>query len=480
VSLYEAVIGLEVHCQLLTHKKVFSNAPVARSKDPNLDVDVVAAGMPGSLPVINHKAIELAVRAGLACNCQIRSVSQFARKNYFYPDLPKGYQISQFDEPLCYDGFVEYRLPNGSFRRVGIERIHVEEDAGKSSHLGSSTLVDLNRAGVGLVEIVTRPELKSPHEASSYLRTIHALLVHAGVSDGNLEEGNFRCDVNISVRPVGVETLGTRVEVKNLNSFRFVEKALEYEIARQIGLAAGGGRVVRETRGWDSAAGKTFSQRLKEEADDYRYFPDPDLPPLRVDAAWLQKIRASMPELPDQIRKRFCDEWGLKPEEAETLIQDPELCHFFQDCVAAGVPARTATSWILTELGGVMGAAGLALSQQKLTPAGLLELLLFIDQGVISNRMAKDLFPELVLNGKSAKVLIEERGLRQIEDSSTIESLISGVLAKNESQVQEYLAGKDKVYGYLVGQIMRASQGRASPEVVNEKLLQILKQKRGS
>jgi aspartyl-tRNA(Asn)/glutamyl-tRNA(Gln) amidotransferase subunit B len=474
MSLYETVIGLEVHTQLLSRRKIFSGAPVARSKDPNLDVDPVAAGMPGSLPVINRKAVELAIRAGLACNCEIRGKSVFARKNYFYPDLPKGYQISQFDEPICVNGFVEFRLPNGNFRRIGIQRIHMEEDAGKSFHMGSSTLVDLNRAGVGLCEIVTRPELRSPIEASSYLRSLHALLIHAGVSDGNLEEGNFRCDVNISVRKVGDEKLGTRVEIKNLNSFRFVEKSLEYEIARQVSLVSGGGKVVQETRGWDSAVGKTFTQRLKEEAEDYRYFPDPDLPPLIVSREWLDSIKKNMPELPDQIRRRFCDEWGLNPEEAETFIQDPEACDYFQKVVGLGAPARSAASWVLTELGGVLGSHSLKFSQQKMKPESLIALLKLIDSGILSVRMAKDIFPELVLNGEDPQRIVETRGLRQMDDSAALTTLIEQVLQTNADQVAEYRAGKTKVYGFFVGQIMKATQGKASPELVNRLLAEKL------
>ncbi len=475
MSLYEAVIGLEVHAQLLSKLKVFSGAPVARSSDANLDVDAIAAGMPGSLPLINRRVVELAMRAGLACHCQIRMKSQFSRKNYFYPDLPKGYQISQYDEPICSGGFVEFRTPNGSFRRIGLERIHIEEDAGKSFHMGTSTLVDLNRAGVGLVEIVSKPEMRTPQEASAYLRSLHALLVHAGVSDGNLEAGNFRCDVNISVRRVGEEKFGTRVEIKNLNSFRFVEKAIDFEIARQVSLVSSDGKVVQETRGWDAAAGKTFSQRLKEEAEDYRYFPDPDLPPLQISREWLDAVQASMPELPDQIRKRFCDEWGLNPEEAETFIQDTEACAYFQNVVNLGAPARAAASWVLTELGGTLSHHGLSYANQKMSPQSLVDLIKLVDQGTLSVRMAKDIFPNLVLEGRDPNDLVNEQGLRQIDDIVLIEEKITAVLAANETQVAEYRGGKEKLYGYFVGQVMKATEGKASPELLNKILQEKLK-----
>ena len=473
MNAYEAVIGLEIHAQLLTQSKVFCTAPNRFGSSENEVVGTVSAGLPGSLPVLNTKAVELAIRAGFALNCEVKSRSVFSRKNYFYPDLPKGYQISQFDEPICGEGFVDIRMEKSGAKRIGIERIHIEEDAGKSSHFASTTLVNLNRAGVPLIEIVSRPDLRSPEEAAAYMRKLHAILVYADICDGNLEEGNFRCDVNISIRPVGQKQLGTRTELKNINSFRFVEKATEYEIARQIALVEAGGKVVMETRGWDAAIGKTFSMRKKEEAHDYRYFPEPDLPPLILDKAQLDSIRSTMPELPEHKQKRFVSQFQLNEYDADTLTSSKELASFFEKVVGFGVSPKLAANWINSELLRELKEVEGDIRKSPLTAEQLAGLIGLIEKGSISGKIAKSVFEEMYQAAKNsqflnAETIVKEKGLLQILDNSAIENWVMEVIQKNPAVVEDYKSGKIKVMGYLVGETMKLSQGKANPPLVQE------------
>lgn len=469
MNAFEAVIGLEIHAQLLTQSKAFCFASNRFGAEANTQVGPVSGGLPGALPVLNSEAVRLAVRAGLALGCQINRRSVFSRKNYFYPDLPKGYQISQFDEPLCGPGFVEIRSEDQkNIKRIQIERIHMEEDAGKSSHLASATLVNLNRSGVPLIEIVSKPDMRSAYEASTYLKKVHSILVYAGVSDGNLEEGNFRCDVNLSIRPLGQKELGTRAELKNINSFRFVEKAIEYEIARQIAVVESGGRVVQETRGWDAAAGKTFSMRSKEDAHDYRYFPDPDLPPLVVSDALIEDIRRSMPELPEQKKKRFVAEQGLGEYDAELLTSQRELAQYFEACVAAGASAKTAANWITSELLRELKKVDGDLQKNQVRPEQLAELIALIEKGTISGKIAKGVFEEMFASGASAGSIVQAKGLLQVSDPATVEAWVDQALAAYPSQAAELRAGKEKIMSFFVGEVMKYSKGKANPALVTE------------
>ncbi len=476
MKIYEPVIGLEVHAQLLSKTKAFCPVATEFGAEPNTRVGPVSAGLPGSLPVLNEEAVELAVRAGLALNCRIAERSVFSRKNYFYPDLPKGYQISQFDEPLCLGGHLDIPLAEGGTKRVGITRIHMEEDAGKSTHFASTTLVNLNRAGTPLAEIVSEPDLRGPFEASAYLRKLHAILVYADVCDGNLEEGNFRCDVNISIRPLGQKAFGTRCELKNLNSFRFVEKAIEYEIARQIAIVEAGGKVAQETRGWDAAAGKTFSMRSKEEAHDYRYFPDPDLPPLVLEAGYVERVKGEMPELPEDKKRRFVESYGLSAYDAESLTATKSLSEYFEACVREGATAKVAANWILSELLRELKDVEGDVTKSPLRPAALAALVKLIDVGTISGKIAKTVFDEMYRTGKSAAEIVEAKGLVQISDTAPIEAWVDEVLAAFPNEVESYRGGKEKLYGFFVGETMKRSKGKANPGLVNE----VLRRKLGS
>lgn len=469
MNAYEAVIGLEIHAQLLTATKAFCFVANKFGAEPNSQVGPVSGGLPGALPVLNEKAVGLAVRAGLALNCQINRRSVFSRKNYFYPDLPKGYQISQFDEPICGEGFLDIRSEDEkSTKRIGIERIHMEEDAGKSVHLASSTLVNLNRSGVPLVEIVSRPDMRSAYEASAYLKKVHAILVYADICDGNLEEGNFRCDVNLSIRPIGQKTLGTRAELKNINSFRFVEKAIEYEIARQIAVVESGGRIVQETRGWDAAAGKTFTMRSKEDAHDYRYFPEPDLPPLVLTENFVEQVRRSMPELPEQKKKRFVSEQGLSDYDAEVLTSGRPLAQYFEDTVAAGAPAKLAANWITTELLRELKKFDGDVLKSPIRAAQLAELVRLIEAGTLSGKMAKVVFEEMFTTGQDARVIVEKKGLLQVSNTGALEAWVDQVLAAHPQQAADYRAGKTKLMGFFVGEIMKLSKGQANPPLVTD------------
>jgi aspartyl-tRNA(Asn)/glutamyl-tRNA(Gln) amidotransferase subunit B len=480
---YEAVIGLEVHAQLLTKSKLFCGCSAAFGAPPNTNVCAVCLGLPGSLPVPNRNAVQLAVRAGLAVGCTVAETSRFARKNYFYPDLAKGYQISQFEQPLNEHGTLRIEGESGE-RDVRIERIHVEEDAAKNIHgtAGSDTLVDFNRAGVALIEIVGAPDLRSADEAESYLKRLREILMFVGVNDGNLEEGSFRCDANVSIRPRGSETLGTRTELKNINSFRFVRKAIEYEIGRQELVLSSGGKIEQETRTWSEAQGKTSSMRSKEQAHDYRYFPDPDLPPLRIDSAELERAREQLPELPAACRERWQRELGLTPYDAQVLSAHPAIARYFEDSVSAvcaltseppDKAGKRVANFVQSEVLREVTTNGLQATFP--VPVGALSgLLALIQRGTISGKMAKDVFAAMRATGKDAEVIVRERGLVQVSDTESIERSVREVLANNEKQVAAYKGGNEKLFGFFVGQVMKAMKGSANPALVNEVLKKML------
>lgn len=473
MNAYEAVMGLEIHAQLLTKTKIFDQVPNSFGESENEMVGPVSAGLPGALPVLNEKAVQLAVRAGLALNCQVNRRSVFSRKNYFYPDLPKGYQISQFDEPICGEGFVDILVEGKGAKRIGIQRIHMEEDAGKSLHLASTTLVNLNRAGVPLVEIVSQPDIRSPQEAAAYMRKLHSILVYAEICDGNLEEGNFRCDVNISVRRVGQKELGTRTELKNINSFRFVEKAAEFEVARQIAVIEGGGKIVQETRGWDAAAGKTFTMRKKEEAHDYRYFPEPDLPPLVLEKEFIEGIRTKMPELPEQKKARFVSQFGLSEYDAEMITASKELAAYFEQVVGFGGQPKLSANWITSELLRELKDVEGDINKSPVTAEQMAALVKLIDKGTISGKIAKTVFEEMYReatagNATTPEKIVEAKGLVQVLDTGAIEAWVDEVLASNPAIVADYKAGKTKVMAFLVGSVMKLSKGKANPPLVQE------------
>ena len=467
---YEAVIGLEVHAQLLTASKIFCGCSTAFGAPPNTHVCPVCLGLPGALPVLNRAAVDDAIRAALALGCTIHETSIFARKNYFYPDLPKGYQISQYEQPLATDGEMD---------GVGIIRVHLEEDAGKSLHEGFAdsdrkTYVDYNRSGVPLIEIVTQPDLRSASGAAEFFSRLRALLVWLGVNDGNMEEGSLRCDANVSVRPAGAQSLGTKAEVKNLNSFRFLQKALEHEIARQIDLVGEGGRVVQETRLWDSTAGRTVSMRSKEEAHDYRYFPEPDLPPVVVGAERVQTIRSAMPELPDARRRRFVEQYALPEYDAGQLTQSRALADYFESAVAAGAPAKPSSNWIMGELARKLKEEDRGIDASPLTAERLAGLIALVNNGTISGSIAKDVFEKMFASGRAADEIVAAEGLTQIDDESQIVGLIAGVLSKHADAVAQYRGGKTTTFGFLVGQVMKATSGKANPKRVNELLKRAL------
>lgn len=464
---WETVIGLEIHAQLNTKSKMFSPDSAAFGGADNEHIHTVSLGLPGALPVVNHEAIELSIKTGLALNCNIRKRSVFARKNYFYPDLPKGYQISQYDEPLCEEGYLEYYLGDEK-KKVRIERAHMEEDAGKSTHFGDYTLINLNRAGVPLLEIVSGPDMRSPQEAAEYARTVRKILRYLNVCDGNLEEGSMRCDCNVSVRRRGAEKLGTKVELKNINSFRFIEKALEYEIQRQIDCLESGQTIVQETRLFDSTKNMTFSMRSKEEAHDYRYFPDPDLLPVRVTEEWIEEVRAKLPELPQQRTDRFQSEYGLPAYDAQILTQEREIAEYFEIAAKTSKNAKAASNWIMGDLLRNLNEEKKEISQSSISAEQLAQMIQLIDEGTISGKMAKSLFQEMWKSGKDPKDLVKELGMEQITDTSAIEKIVDEIIAANASQVEQYRSGKTKLFGFFVGQVMKATQGQASPEAVNQ------------
>lgn len=470
---WKAVIGLEIHAQLQTVSKMFSMDSTEFGSADNANISPVSMGMPGALPVPNKKAIEFSVRTGLALNCKIRNNSVFARKHYFYPDLSKGYQISQFELPICYEGHVEFMV-DGQKRKIRIERAHMEEDAGKSIHDGSQSLINYNRSGVPLLEIVSGPDMSHPSEAAEYARTIRAILQYLEVCDGNLEEGSLRCDCNISVMKTDETEFRTRVEIKNINSFKFIEKALEFEILRQIDVYDEGNTIVQETRLFDASKGKTFSMRSKEEALDYRYFPDPDLLPVTLDENFIAKIKSNLPELPLAKAARFQEELGLPEYDAHVLIQDRDMSTYFEKAALISKNAKATSNWIMGELLRRLNDQNLEFSQNPITAESLAELVVLIDDKTISGKIAKTVFEEMWKNKKSPKEIIAAQGLTQITDSKQIEALVQGILDKNPSQVADYRSGKTKLFGFFVGQIMRESKGQANPDMVNDLLKKLL------
>ncbi|RJQ39037.1 MAG: Asp-tRNA(Asn)/Glu-tRNA(Gln) amidotransferase subunit GatB [Nitrospiraceae bacterium] len=465
---YEAVIGLEVHAQMLTDTKIFCGCSTKFGSEPNTQTCPVCIGMPGVLPVLNKKAVEFAIKTGLATNCKISSYSRFARKNYFYPDLPKGYQISQYELPICEHGFIEI-VVDAEIKKIGITRIHMEEDAGKNIHASSEnySFVDLNRAGVPLMEIVSEPDIRSPKEAAEYMKKLRAILMCLGVCDGNMEQGSLRCDANVSIRPVGQKEYGTRAEVKNINSFKFVEKALEYEIKRQIKVIEEGGKVIQETRLWDSNKGITESMRGKEEAHDYRYFPEPDLVPITVEQKLIDEIKSSLPELPDAKRKRFVSEYGLPEYDADMLTEERSTSEYFEEAVKLGGDPKIVANWIITNIFRYL--EGREINEVPFTPKHLVNILTVINAGSTSTTMAKStILPEAFKTGKMPEEIIKEKGLVQISDSSEIERVVDEVIAKNPKEVERFKAGDEKLLGFFVGQVMKAMKGKANPQLLNE------------
>lgn len=468
---YEAVIGLEVHAQMFTDSKMFCGCSTRFGSEPNTQTCPVCIGMPGVLPVINKKAVGFTIKTGLATNCSISPYSRFARKNYFYPDLPKGYQISQYDLPICEHGYIDIIVDNEK-KRIGLTRIHMEEDAGKNIHEGSGnySFVDLNRAGTPLMEIVSEPDIRSPKEASEYMKKIRAIVRYLGVCDGNMEQGSLRCDANVSVRPVGQKELGTKAEIKNINSFRFVEKALEYEIKRQIKVLEQGGKIIQETRLWDSVTGMTQSMRTKEEAHDYRYFPEPDLVPIAAGQAWIEEIRASLPELPDKKRERFVSEYGLPEYDADLLTSEKSLADWFEDAIKAGGNPKSVSNWIMGELIRFLNEENKSIEECPLKPAQLTGLLKLVDNGTISGKIAKSVFEEIYRTGRNAYEIIKEKELTQISDTGEIKKAIDDVIAKNPKEAERFRAGEEKLIGFFVGQVMKLTKGKANPEMVNDLL----------
>ncbi len=467
---FEPVIGLECHVQLATTTKAFTAASATFGGAPNHHTDPYTLALPGTLPVLSRAAVECALKLGLATGCTIRQRSRFARKHYFYPDLPKGFQISQYDEPLCEDGQIAFLL-DGEVRRVRLTRIHMEEDAGKNMHVGggSVSLVDYNRAGVPLVEVVSEPDLRSAAEAAAYLRAIRQLVRYLGISDGNMEEGSLRCDANVSVRPAGQVEFGTRAELKNMNSFKNVEAAIEYEIARQSGLVERGERVVQETRLWNADKGTSHSMRSKESAHDYRYFPEPDLPPLVVGDGWIADVKALLPELPMARRERYLAA-GLSPYDAGVLTAEKATADYYDATVAAGGSPKAAANWVSSELLGRLNKDGKEIAQSAVTAAQLAELVRFVDRNIISGKIAKDVFDKMWATGKSAEAIVTEEGLHQITDEAAIDAVCQKVVDANPRQAADYRAGKVQLLGFFVGQVMKATAGKANPELVNQLL----------
>jgi len=469
--MFEAVIGVEVHAQLRTNSKMFCGCGTTFGLSANSQTCPVCLGLPGSLPVINRTAIEMAVRAGLALNCTITANNRFARKNYFYPDLPKGYQISQYEDPICQYGWIEVVVGTVT-KRVRIRRAHLEEDAGKNVH-GAGTAgsrVDLNRAGTPLLEIVTEPDMSSADEVVAYLKGLRDVLMYLGVCDGNMEEGSFRCEPNLSLRPVGQREFGTKVELKNINSFKYVKDAVEYEIKRQTKVLNEGGKIYQETRLWNIDRGETAVMRSKEEAHDYRYFPDPDLVPLQLNENWIEGFRSSLPELPAVRTRRFITEYGLPEYDAGVITTSKDMADYFESCLKLFKDPKTVSNWVMGELTRELNNSGTDIAVSPVSPDRLVDLLTMVDKGVISLKVAREIFPELYRSGKTPQQIVQEKGLTQVSDEGALRKIIDEVLSKNPVQVGQFKEGKQQVLGFLVGQVMKASGGKANPGKVNELL----------
>ncbi|AEI39615.1 Asp-tRNA(Asn)/Glu-tRNA(Gln) amidotransferase subunit GatB [Paenibacillus mucilaginosus] len=472
---YETVIGLEVHVELHTQSKIFCGCSTAFGAPANTHTCPVCLGHPGVLPVLNKQAVEYAMKAAMALNCQVATESKFDRKNYFYPDSPKAYQISQYDKPVGEHGWIDIEV-NGETKRIGITRVHLEEDAGKLTHVdgGYASLVDFNRVGTPLIEIVSEPDLRSPEEARAYLEKIRAIMQYCDVSDVKMEEGSLRCDANISLRPYGQEKFGTKAELKNMNSFRGVQRGLEYEEWRQADVLENGGEVVQETRRWDEAQGKTLSMRGKEQAHDYRYFPDPDLVALHISDEWKERVRASIPELPDARKKRYVGEYNLPSYDAEVITSQMKLADFFEESLKYTQDAKAVSNWIMGELLGYLNANGLELEDVKITGKGLGEMIGLIEKGTISSKIAKTVFKAMLESGKDPQVIVEEQGLVQISDEGAIAAIVDTIIANNPQSVADYKAGKEKAVGFLVGQAMKETKGKANPGMLNKLILEKL------
>jgi aspartyl-tRNA(Asn)/glutamyl-tRNA(Gln) amidotransferase subunit B len=483
---YEAVIGLEVHAQMLTETKIFCGCSTKFGSDPNTQTCPVCIGMPGVLPVLNKRALELAIKTGIAMNSKISPYSRFARKNYFYPDLPKGYQISQYELPICEHGYIEI-IANGEIKKIGITRIHMEEDAGKNIHGedGNYSFVDLNRAGVPLMEIVSEPDIRSPGQAVEYMKKLRTILRYLGVCDGNMEQGSLRCDANISVRTIGQKDFGVKVEIKNLNSFKFVEKALEYEIERQIKIQGEGKKIMQETRLWNAERGITESMRIKEEAHDYRYFPEPDLVPIIVDQQWIDEIKESLPELPDIKRERFVSEYKLSDHDADFLASEKPLAVWFEEAVKLGGQPKIVANWVQGDLMRLLNEENKSIEESPLKPKQLVGMLRLIENGTISGKIAKTVFEEMYRTGAEtisvgdsslpslegiAEAIVKEKGLEQISDAAIIDNAISDIIAKHPKEVERFKSGEEKLIGFFVGQVMKLTKGKANPQMVNELL----------
>jgi aspartyl-tRNA(Asn)/glutamyl-tRNA(Gln) amidotransferase subunit B len=481
MSDFEAVIGLEVHAEMKTESKAFCRCSTAFGGEPNTHVCPICMGMPGVLPVLNRSMVDFAMKTGLALNCRIADFCKFDRKNYYYPDLPKNYQISQYDLPIALGGYLEIE-PDGDARTIGITRVHMEEDAGKLVHQGTISttpysLVDLNRTGVPLMEIVSEPDMRTPKEARMYMEKLRAILLFLEVSDCKMEEGSLRCDANISVRPRGQKELGTKTEIKNMNSFRALEKALEYEINRQVDSLEDGGQIVQETRTWDEEKQVTLSMRTKEEAHDYRYFPDPDLPPLKIDQDWIARLASSLPELPDAARRRLMEQYGLPTYDAGILTLSKDVLDFFDACVREYPNPKAVSNWVMGELSRLLNQNNQEIQESNITPASLAALLKLMDQGTISGKIAKVVFEEMFASGKPPEAIVQEKGLVQISDESAIITIVQEVVAGNPKVVEDFKNGKEKAMGFLVGQVMKASQGKANPEMANRLLREALNSK---
>lgn len=478
---WEIVIGLEVHAELLTRSKLFCGCSTEFGAEPNTQVCPICLGLPGTLPVLNKRAVEYTIKAGLALNCEIAEYTNFDRKNYFYPDLPKAYQVSQDERPICRNGYISFVI-DGQERRIGINRIHLEEEAGKLVHSGDNilgsdfSLVDYNRAGIPLIEIVSEPDIRSPEEARIYLERLKAILQYIEVSDCKMQEGSLRCDANISVRPKGSQKFGVKSEIKNLNSFRAVQRALEYEAKRQIAALEAGEELVQDTRTWDESKGVTVQMRVKEGSADYRYFPEPDLLPLAIDRSWVEEIRSTIPELPEAKKQRFIEQYEIPEYDAELMTASKALADFFEACVNKYPNAKVVSNWIMGEMLRMVNASELEVEDLKITPDHLVALLRLIDDGTISGKIGKDVFTEMFNTGKMPAVIVEEKGLKQISDEGELTRIIEQVLADNPKSVADYKAGKTKAMGFLVGQVMKATKGQANPQKVNEILREKLEE----